>query len=88
MLLVKDAKASADFYQNALGVTIIAQSEKMAQIDTGGTPIILKVTWPPPRISMTITTPGKIPVLDFLSTVFGAVVSDATFEILINRHNI
>ena len=45
VLLVKDTKASASFYQNALGVTIIGQSEKMAQLDAGGTPIILKVKW-------------------------------------------
>ena len=43
VLLVKDTKASASFYQNALGVTITGQSEKMAQLDAGGTPIILKV---------------------------------------------
>lgn len=45
VLLVKDTKASANFYQNALGVSIIGQSETMAQLDTGGTPIILKVKW-------------------------------------------
>lgn len=45
VLLVKDTQASANFYQKALGVSIIGQSEKMAQLDTGGTPIILKVKW-------------------------------------------
>ena len=45
VLLVKDTKASANFYQNALGVSIIGQSETMAQLDAGGTPIILKVKW-------------------------------------------
>ena len=43
ILLVKDTSASANFYRNAIGVTIKIQSDSMVQLDAGGTAIILKV---------------------------------------------
>jgi hypothetical protein len=43
ILLVKDTSISAKFYNEAIGLPIRSQTETMAELDAGGTLIVLKV---------------------------------------------
>lgn len=60
IVLTKDVSKAVVFYTEAIGLKVIHQTPEQAELDTGGTPLVLKECFDVPKL-----TSGYTPIITF-----------------------